>query len=76
MCPELAESNRCLWINIEDHAEFLMIKPVRFISALTLTSGITFLACNKVSAQQCAGDPYGNSLYPGSIQEEYVMLID
>lgn len=39
-----------------------MIKPIHFISALTLTSGITLLASNKASAQQCAGDLYGNSL--------------
>ena len=35
--------------------------------------GLCLLTATEAFAQRCAGDRYGNSLYPGSIQEEYVL---
>ena len=35
--------------------------------------GLCLLTSTEAAAQRCAGDRYGNPLYPGSIQEEYML---
>lgn len=50
-----------------------MRKRFRFIPALIISSCFGLLTTTESFAQQCAGDLYGNSLYPGSIQEEYML---
>ena len=48
-----------------------MSEKLRYVSVLIFS--LCLSTSTKASAQQCGGDRYGNSLFPGSIQEEYML---